>query len=192
MSEKIKLLALAGSTRAGSYNKKLIKLAAEFARQEGAEVTLIDLNDYPLPLFDEDCESKDGLPENGRKIKDLLIAHDGFLISTPEYNGFFSGVLKNTIDWASRPVEGYPPFECFEGKTAALLAASPGGMGGVRALPTLRQQLSNIKVLVIPEQFGLASASKAFDDKGKLIDEKKAEAVIAVVKKLVAVTKALK
>ena len=121
-----------------------------------------------------------------------MITHDGFLISTPEYNGFFSGVLKNTIDWASRPVEGYPPFECFEGKTAGLLAASPGGGGGMRALPVLRQQLSNIRMLVIPEQFGLASASKAFDESGQLIDEKQFAAVKNVVDKLIKVTKAIK
>lgn len=192
MSQKIKLLAFAGSTREDSFNKKLIKLAAEYAREEGAEVTLIDLRDYPLPLFDQDCEAKEGLPENGRKIKDLMIAHDGFLISTPEYNGFFSGVLKNMIDWASRPVEGYPPYECFEGKTAGLLAASPGGGGGMRALPHLRHQLSNVRVLVIHEHFGLGSAGKAFDENGNLVNEKQAEAVKNVVKKLVKVTSALK
>ncbi|KAA3634209.1 MAG: NAD(P)H-dependent oxidoreductase, partial [Calditrichaeota bacterium] len=118
-----------------------------------------------------------------------FIAHDGLLISTPEYNGFFSGAFKNTIDWLSRPVEGFPPYECFDGKIAGLIAASPGSLGGVRALPHVRQQLSNVKVHVVPEQFGLSSASQAFDDENNLRDDKKLSALESVCKKLVEFTK---
>ena len=93
MSNKAKIIAFAGSARKDSYNKKLVKIAAEGAREAGAEVTIIELEDYPLPLFDEDLEKSEGLPENGRKLKDLFLAHNGLLISSPEYNRSYSGVL---------------------------------------------------------------------------------------------------
>src|SRR5262245_35742367 len=109
-----KILAFAGSTRTESYNKKLVRIAAAGARQAGAEVTLIDLRDLPLPLFDEDLESSEGLPPNARRLKDLFLAHHGLLISAPEYNSSISGVLKNAIDWVSRPVPGEAPLGCFD------------------------------------------------------------------------------
>ena len=104
-----KILAFAGSTRTESWNKKLIKIAAAGTRAAGAEVTELDLRDIPLPLYDGDLEHEQGLPPNGRKLKDLMLRHDGFLISSPEYNSSISGVLKNAIDWASRPVPGEKP-----------------------------------------------------------------------------------
>ena len=192
MSQNVKILAFACSLRKESYNKKLVKVAVPLLEKYGAEVTYVDLLDYQLPLFDEDFETEHGLPEKGRKLKDLFIGHDGFLISTPEYNGFFSGVFKNTIDWLSRPVEGFPPYECFEGKIAGLIAASPGSLGGVRALPHARQQLTNVRVHVIPEQFGLFSASKAFDEDNTLVDDKKQSSLESVCRKLVEFTKRIK
>ena len=104
------ILAFAGSTRTESYNKKLVRLAADAARAAGANVTVIDLRDLPLPLFDEDFETAHGLPENAKKLKSLMKEHDGFLISSPEYNSSITAVLKNAIDWASRPeTEDEPP-----------------------------------------------------------------------------------
>jgi len=192
MSDKIKIVVFAGSTRNNSFNKQLVKASIPYLEEFGAEVKFIDLNDYPLPVFDEDNESSSGLPVEARKLKDVFIAADGFLISSPEYNGFFSGVFKNSIDWLSRQVDGYPPFECFENKTVGLLAASPGGLGGIRVLPTVRQLLSGIKMLVIPTQFGLGNAGNAFNDDGTLSDTKNQEAVRKVCKKLVEITVALK
>ena len=114
-------------------------MAADAARDAGAEVTLIDLRDLPLPLFDGDLEDKQGLPENAKKLKALLRAHDGLLISSPEYNSSITGVLKNAIDWASRAeTDDEPPLVCFRGKVAALLSASPGALGGLRGLVHLR------------------------------------------------------
>ena len=128
----IKILAFAGSTRTDSYNKKLVKIAAEGARAEGAEVTLIDLRDFPMPLFDGDLEAASGLPEHAKRLKRLMIGHHGLLISTPEYNSSITGVLKNAIDWASREeTDDEPPLVCFRGKTAALVSASPGRIRGV-------------------------------------------------------------
>ncbi len=165
-----KILAFAGSTRTDSYNKRLVKIAAAGARAAGAEVTLIDLRDFPLPLFDGDLEARDGLPANGRKLKDLFLAHQGLLISAPEYNSSITAVLKNTIDWVSRPVPGEPPLACFDGKVACLMSASPGGLGGLRGLVHVRAILGNIKVLVLPDQVAISKANEAFNPDGSLKD----------------------
>jgi NAD(P)H-dependent FMN reductase len=140
----------------------------------------LELSDYPLPVFDQDLEAAEGLPENGAKLKELFRAHDGLLIASPEYNSSLSAALKNAIDWVSRPEEGRAPLDCFAGKAAGLLAASPGALGGLRGLVHLRAILGNIQVLVIPQQFALASAHEAFDEDGALKDEKKRRAAEGV------------
>lgn len=192
MPKKIKIVAFAGSSRVDSYNKKLIKVSIPYLEEFGAEVIFLDLKDYPLPVFDEDTEAAQGVPPLVRELKDIFISADGFLISSPEYNGFFSGLFKNTIDWLSRKVEGYPPLECFQHKTVGLMAASPGGLGGIRVLPHVRHLLSNLQMYVIPGQFGLGNAGSAFSDDGSLIDKKQQESVKNICKNLVEITKALK
>jgi NAD(P)H-dependent FMN reductase len=177
MAENPKILALAGSTRADSYNKRLVKIAAEGARNAGAEVTVIDLRDFPLPVFDEDLEREQGLPENGRTLKELFLSHRGLLISSPEYNSSISAVLKNSIDWVSRPVKGQPPLAAFRGKVASLMSASTGGLGGLRGLVHLRSILGNIGVIVLPTQIAVATANEAFDENGRLKDEKRQASV---------------
>lgn len=173
MTGQIKVLAFAGSLRKNSYNKKLVKIAAEGARAAGAEVTLLDLKEFPLPVFDEDLESSEGLHPNARKLKDILLAHQAFLISSPEYNSSISGALKNVIDWTSRPVQGEKMLECFQGKVAGLMSASPGGLGGLRGLVHVRAILENIGMIVVPRQVAIASASEAFEADGSLKDKKK-------------------
>jgi len=180
MTDTPKILAFAGSTREGSFNKKLVRLAAEGARDAGAQVTLIDLRDHPLPLYDGDLEAAEGLPENATRLKRLFKEHDGLLISAPEYNGSLSGVLKNTIDWVSRPAEGEGRLAGFAGKVAGLLSASPGALGGLRGLNHLRQILSGIGVLVLPEQQAVARAGEAFDEQGRLKDATLAGTVTAI------------
>jgi len=185
-----RILAFAGSLRKESYNKKLVKVAAEGARGAGAHVTVIDLADLPMPIFDEDLEQRDGLHPNARKFKDYLMAADGFLISSPEYNSSFSGALKNAIDWASRPAthpEGRPerPLECFQGKACALMSASPGALGGLRGLVHLRAVLGNIGVLLLPEQVAVMKAAEAMDAAGHLKDAKQEASVRALGEKLV-------
>ena len=164
-----KILAFAGSTRTDSYNKKLLKLAAAAARAAGAEVTDLDLRELPLPLFDQDLEAQ-GLPPNARKLKDLMLAHHGLLLSCPEYNSSITAVLKNAIDWASRPVPNEPPLACFTGKVAALLSASPGALGGLRGLVHVRSILGNIGVIVLPDQVAVPKAQEAFTPEGTLKD----------------------
>ena len=181
-----RILAFAGSARRDSYNKKLVRVAAEAARAAGAEVTLLDLRDLPLPLYDRDLESAEGLPPNARKLKDLFLAHTGLLISSPEYNSSVSGLLKNAIDWVSRAAPGEKPLECFQGKVAGLLAASPGQLGGLRGLVTLRSILGNIGVLVLPTQVALPKAEEAFLPDGALADSKREAAVSKLAAELVA------
>ena len=184
MAATPRILAFAGSTRTDSFNKRLIKIAVAGAQAAGAEVTLIDLRDYPLPLFDGDLEAREGLPPNGRKLKDLFLAHHGLLMSCPEYNSSITGVWKNTIDWVSRPVPGEAPLACFDGKVAALMSASPGALGGLRGLVHVRAILGNIKVLVLPDQVAVPKASEAFNPDGSLKDPKQQAAVEALGAKL--------
>ena len=174
---KPKILAFAGSTRIDSFNKKLVKVAAAGAMENGADVTVIDLRDFAMPLYDGDLEQKEGLPSNARKIKDLMLSHHGFLISSPEYNSSISGVLKNMIDWTSRQSEGEEPLACFKGKVAGIMSASPGGLGGLRGLVHVRAILENISVLVIPEQIAIAKAHEVFNSDGTLKDKKQEEQV---------------
>ncbi|XWK91300.1 MAG: NAD(P)H-dependent oxidoreductase [Phormidium sp.] len=172
-----KILAFAGSTRTDSYNKKLVQVAANGARAVGAEVTYIDLRDFPMPLFDEDLEKEEGTPESVRKFKELMIAHDGLLIACPEYNSSITPVLKNAIDWASRPGENAPPLAAFVDKVAAIMSASPGALGGLRGLVTVRSILGNIKVIVLPDQIAVPKAYEAFNLNGSLVDPKQQESV---------------
>jgi NAD(P)H-dependent FMN reductase len=165
-----RILAFAGSTRRESFNKKLASIAAKGARDAGAEVTLIDLKDFPLPLFDQDLEAEQGMPENGKKLKQLFIDHAGLLIASPEYNSSITAVLKNAIDWASRPAPGEPSLAAFRGKVATLMSASPGALGGLRGLVHVRSILGNLGVIVLPDQIAVARAHEALKPDGSLRD----------------------
>ncbi len=172
MSATPRILAFAGSTRKDSYNKRLVQIAASGAKSAGAEISVIDLRDFGLPLFDEDLEREQGTPEVATRLKALMVEHDGFLISSPEYNSSITAVLKNAIDWASRPVPGEPPLAAFRGKAALILSASPGALGGLRGLVHLRAILGNLGVVVLPDQVAVSKAFEAFLDDGSLKDPK--------------------
>jgi NAD(P)H-dependent FMN reductase len=188
-----KILAFAGSTRKESFNKRLVKVAAEAARSMGAEVTYVDLRDIPMPLYDGDLEAEQGLPENAKKFKAMLMAHDGFLLSAPEYNSSITGVLKNTIDWASRPATpDEAAFAGFAGKVVALMSASPGALGGLRSLVTVRSLLSNMRVIVLPEQVAVPKAHEAFGPDGKLKDAKQQVSIEGLARNLVTTVTKLK
>jgi chromate reductase len=186
MANPPKILAFAGSAREASFNKLVLKIAAGGAKAAGAEVTYVDLRDLPMPLMDEDLEAKEGIPENARKFKQLMMAHQGFLIAAPEYNGSITPLLKNAIDWASRPLPGEPPFalSCFRDKVAVLMSASPGGLGGLRGLTHVRTILSGIGTLVLPDQMAIPRAFEAFETDGRLKDAKQQEAVEQLGRKL--------
>ncbi|MEP6669187.1 MAG: NAD(P)H-dependent oxidoreductase [Chthoniobacter sp.] len=188
-----KIVAFAGALRTGSYNKKLVAIAAEAARAAGAEVTVVDLREFNLPLFDQDIEDATGLPDGAKRFKALLRASDAILLSSPEYNSSIPGVLKNAIDWASRSeTDDEPDLVAFRGKTAALLSASPGALGGLRSLITVRAILTHIGVYVLPDQVSVSKAHEAFGDAGQLKDERKAKQVAVLAKGLVDFTNKLK
>jgi NAD(P)H-dependent FMN reductase len=172
MNVKPKIIAFAGSLRRESTNKKTVKVAAEGARKAGAEVTYIDLKDYPLPIYDGDIEEANGLPENAAKLQKLLLDCDGFLIASPEYNSSISAALKNVIDWTSRPNGELQMSACYSDKVVSLMSASPGGLGGLRGLFDVHKILSTMGVIVLPEQVAVSGSFQAFDDEGNFIDEK--------------------
>lgn len=167
-----KILAFAGSARTDSFNKKLVQIAAEGAKAAGAEVTYLDFRDLPLPLYDEDLEAAEGLPDNVLKLKSMMKASHGFLIACPEYNSSITPLLKNAIDWASRPAPDEPGLACFREKVAVIMSTSPGGLGGLRGLVHVRSILGNIGVIVLPDQKAIPNAHQAFDESGNLKDEK--------------------
>ena len=177
-----KILMFAGSARKESFNKKLIVAVAGLAKIQGVEVTVIDLKDFPLPIYDGDFEEKKGPPENAKKLYDLIDAHDYLIIASPEYNGLPSPLLKNTIDWVSRV-----DFNVFKGKVAAIMSASPGTLGGQRGLTHLRTLLNNLNVITIPQHIAIGGASGAFRPDGGLKDEKQQTKVSDIINALLAI-----
>lgn len=185
MTYRPKILAFAGSLRKDSYNKKLVKIAIKGAEEAGADVTYIDLADYQLPLYDQEIEDSQGLPDNALKIKELMLQHDGFLISCPEYNSSMPAVFKNTIDWASRKAKTDEVYLCcFIDKVVMLMSASPGNLGGLRDLVHVRSMFSSIYSLVLPQQKSIPLAGQAFDLNGNLKDAKEQKEVMNLGKKL--------
>jgi len=172
MAEAVRILCFAGSARRASLNKKLTRAAAEQAEKCSAAATLIDLADYPMPLYDGDLETESGIPDNARKLRDLFLAHHGIFIASPEYNAGYSPLIKNTLDWITRiKVEGQGPQAPFKNRVFAIASASPGMYGGMRALPLLRHIMSTgYGALVLAEQMALAHADKAFDDDGAFVE----------------------
>ena len=172
-----KILALANSLRKDSLNRKLVRAAAESARAEGAEVTVLDLAEYPLPIYDGDLEGA-GAPPNAKKLRDLFSAQQGFLLSTPEYNGSIPGLAKNAFDWASRvggkDEDALGPFW---NKPLALLSASPGGFGAMRSLVQARLMFGFLGFLVLPDSVSLPKAASAFDPQGALLAPPQADSV---------------
>lgn len=178
------LLIFAGSTRAQSHNRRLAQVAADMARAQGAQVTHIELADFDLPLYNADLEAR-GTPATAIRLKELFHAHPAWVICSPEYNGSYTGLLKNTIDWVSSPVKGDPLWSSgskpFAGKVAGLLSASPGALGGLRSLSHLTPLLLNLQCWVTPKQFALSRAGDAFDANGQLVAEPARQAVQGVV-----------
>ena len=180
-----KILAFSGSARKDSFNQRLVENAAAAATAAGAEVTIINLGDFPMPLMDQDLERDHGEPEHATRLKKLFIEHDGFLIASPEYNSSISPLLKNALDWVSRQVDDEPAAVAYKGKTAALFSASPGRLGGIRGLVHVRSILNTLGTLVLAEQGSVSSAFSAFDEDGKLSNQSDADRVSDVAKQLV-------
>lgn len=173
MEKKPKILAFAGSLREHSFNKRVLKAAIKGAEAAGAEVTFIDLRDFPMPIYNPDEHQQNGFDENAARFQQILSEHDGLLIATPEYNGSLPGGLKNSIDWASRKSDKFGMIEVFRGKHAALVTASPGAFGGIRCLAHLRGVLSILLVNVLPSEIAVTFVADKFQaDSEEMTDEK--------------------
>lgn len=185
MSHPIKILAFAGSTRRDALNKKLARAAAGLAEQAGAAVTFVDLGDYPIPLYDGDAEQEQGHPQHALALRALFKRHDALIVASPEYNGFFSPLLKNTFDWLSRPIEGEERHVAFKDKPVLLLAATPGESGGKRGLAQLRQLLGNLKAVGHASDYSLPKGSAAFGADGALASDEVRASLGALVREFV-------
>ena len=188
MANSPRILAFAGSTRSNSWNQRILEIAAAGATEAGASVTIMLLRDYPLPLFDQDLEAEEGHSANSHALKKLFAEHDGLLLACPEYNSSITPLLKNAIDWVSRPVADEPRLAAFTGKTAALMSASPGGLGGHRGLVHVRSILSSIGVLVLPEQVSIPHIHNEFDADGHMTDSRNRESLRALGRQLAEAT----
>ncbi len=187
MSKKI--LFLSGSTRKGSFNSLLAKAACEFAKTQDVDAEYIDLADYELPLFNQDEEEERGMHGNAKRLKQKFVEADGYFIATPEYNGSFTPMLKNTLDWLSRAhQENEAPLSAYANKAAAIGGASPGGFGAMRALVPLRLLLSNLGVNTVGKQLAIATAHEAFDERGKLKSERSQGMLEGIVKTLIRIS----
>jgi len=182
-----KILVFAGSIRTGSHNARLAALAVKELALMGTEVTRVSLEDYPMPIYDGDAEAQSGQPANARSLKQMLAAHQGVFIASPEYNASITPLLKNTIDWISRVRErGEPPLAVFKDRAFALGGASDSAYGAMRSLMALRQVLElGCGALVIPEQITVFRASEAFDDMDNLKEERAAASLKRVLQRLI-------
>lgn len=187
MANIVRIAAFAGSARRDSLNRKYLSVAADAVRAAGAEVTLLDLNAYPMPLYHGDLEAAEGLPAPVQALVAALSAQDGLLIASPEYNGMFTPLLKNTLDWCSR-ADADP----FEGRTAAVISASPGAFGGARSLQLTQTYLTKLGCHVIPGQHALPRAHQAFDANGQLLETRPREALQQLAQALVETTRRLR
>jgi NAD(P)H-dependent FMN reductase len=187
-----KILLFAGSIRTGSYNARLAALAAKELTLAEADVTHISLQDYPLPIYDNDLEVK-AMPDNALKLKRMMMAHSGVFIVSPEYNASVTPLLKNAIDWISRVRErDEAPLAAYRNRVFALASASPGPYGGQRSLLALRQVLSaGCGALVIPDHVSVRHADKAFGDMDELVEAGAARALKNAVQRLVEMARLL-
>lgn len=185
-----KILVIPGSTRQGAFSKQFAKAVAA-APPAGSSITAVDLADYAMPLYDGDLEEASGLPAGAIALCEVVKQHDALLFVSPEYNASIPAVLKNTIDWLSRPHQPEPSVAVWAGKVAGLLSSSPGGLGGMRGLVHLRQILMNVGMQVVTEQFALGAAHEAFADDGSLKSERHQASVAKVVASVVRMTNAL-
>jgi NAD(P)H-dependent FMN reductase len=180
----MKLLIFAGSTRLNSFNRKLAHVAADLARASGADVTHLELADFDVPMYNADLEAQ-GTPPDVMQLKQILYEHPAWIICSPEYNGSYTALLKNTIDWVSSPVKSDPAwqegFKSFTGKVVGVLSASPGALGGLRSQSHLVPLLLNTQCWVAPKTFALGRAGDAFDATGQLLNEAHRRSVQAVI-----------
>src|ERR1700749_2143654 len=190
MTEKPKILAFAGSLRKHSFNRRVLRAAVAGAEKAGAEVTFVDLLDYPMPVYNQDDQEAYGCDGNALRFQRLIYEHEGLLIASPEHNGSFPAALKNVIEWASRRNDSYEGGRVFPGKVAAMMAAWPNTFGGVRALVHLRGVLTSVGVYVLPTEIAVPFVNDKFDGDGdELTDERTRRALAGLCASLVEMLK---
>lgn len=179
-----KVLIASASARAGSFNRRLARQAAQLAQDAGAEVTELDLAALNLPLYNGDIEAA-GMPSGALELRRLFATHQAFIVAAAEYNSFPTPLLINALDWASRPAaDGEWPsgMAALGGTVGGIVSASPGPLGGVRVQIALRSYLATgLGMLVVPETASIGQAHQAFDDAGLLKDAKHQQALSRVV-----------
>ena len=169
----IRILGIAGSTRRESLNRKLLHVALRGAESIDVEIEHLDLRDLAIPLYDGDSETSQGMPDGVRRLREALKLSDGVIIASPEYNGSMTAVLKNAIDWTSRPDPQFPEdprMVAWRGKAAGIISTSPGGLGGVRGLDHLRAVLNHMGMAVVTLQAAIPAGHEAFHDNGSILD----------------------
>lgn len=181
------ILAFSGSTRRESLNTRFLRAAVGAVEQAGGKVTLLNLADYPLPLYQGDLEDREGLPPQARALVDLVHAHDALLIASPEYNTMPTPLLKNTIDWCTRADD-----DPFPGKVVAVISASPGGLGGIRSLKATQQLLLHLGAHIVPGNTMLPKAHEAFTEAGELKDERAKKSLATLAQALVETARKLR
>ncbi len=190
----MKLLVFAGSTRQQSFNRRLAQAAADMAREAGADTTLLELSDFDIPMYNADLEAR-GTPPDVLRLKQLMWEHPAWIICSPEYNGSYTALLKNTIDWASSPVKGDPVWQdgtrAFRGKVVGMLSASNGALGGLRSQSHLAPLLITLECWLAPRAFALGQAANAFDEHGALVQEAHRQRVQGVVEQVLWATSRL-
>lgn len=174
-----KILVLSASLRDGSFNTQLADVVEAVLRAKGAEVSRLDLAHYEMPIYDGNLEAGQGIPPAAVAIHEQLRNHDGVFIATPEYNAGVPPLLANVLAWVSRVRDHGGAAAAFGGaKVFALGAASPGALGGYRALMALRQVLElGLSARVLPTMVTIGSAHQAFDEAGKLKNERSSDLV---------------
>jgi len=181
MSYSPEILVFAGSTREGALSGQLAKAVALEIDAQGATANLVTLKDYPAAIYNGDDEDAEGVPQSIKDLTALIRSHDGMIIATPEYNGFFTPLIKNTLDWCSRPGASNETPPLPRGKPVAIVSSAPGALGGIRAIPRLRDYLSELGFLVSPDIQPVSRAGEAFGEDGRLKEEKAAKQLTGVV-----------
>jgi chromate reductase len=181
-----RILVIPGSTRLASYNRRLALEAARLLALSNATVTLVDLADYPMPIYDGDTEEAEGPPDMAVKLAERIAEQDGMLLVSPEYNASIPPLLKNTLDWVSRvrKIQGRP-LQPFKRLVVGLASASPGRLGGLRGLIALRPVCLSLGAEVLTTQLSVHEAATAFDESGRLADERQRLALDALLEQLI-------
>ena len=183
----MKTLVFAGSTRQQSFNRQLAREAAGMVTAAGSEATLLELGDLDIPMYNADLEAR-GTPPDVLRLKQLMWDHPAWIICSPEYNGSYTALLKNTIDWASSPVAGHATWSDgvlpFRGKVVGMLSASNGRLGGLRSQSHLAPLLLNLECWLAPRAFALSGAASAFDEQGALTQPQHQDGVRGVVEQV--------